>query len=91
VLDFAQQERKGRERADIPRRPAKGGATPVSSPLGKKAAERERQRERDREGRRERGTCVRRSAARREAHDKPTNAAGGMCASFFPPFCLLFF
>jgi len=52
-FDFAQQGRKGRERAGIPSRPAErprkswqGGATPQSSPLGKKA-------ERDGSGNRE--------------------------------------
>ena len=76
MFDFAQQERKGKERADIPRRPAKGGATPLSSRLGKKAAERAS--EQEGRGGEERGrTCVRRCAARREAHEKPTKAAGG--------------
>ena len=49
MFDFAQKERKGSERADIPRRPAKGGATPQSSSLGKKAAEGASEREREEE------------------------------------------
>jgi hypothetical protein len=47
VFDFAQQKRKGREgkgRTYLVGRRSKGGVTPLSSPLGKKAAERERER-----------------------------------------------
>ena len=70
MFHFAQQGGKGRERADIPCRPAErrpskswqGGATPLSS-LSRawKVGEAERER----------------SAARPGGHEKPTNAAGG--------------
>jgi hypothetical protein len=78
VFVFALQEGKGRERADIPCRPAErptksgqGGATPLSSPLGKEA---EREREEKRKG----------SAARREAHEKPARRAKGSSSARLP-------
>jgi hypothetical protein len=90
VFDFAQQERNGRERADIPCRPAKRPTknwqgrrhSPVVAAWKERgrASERERERERVSQREKEREERVRERAERRQGDFR---AAPALFASFF--------